>query len=95
MQKRPGSLNGTRQCLVMSMIQVHFVLHHLVINFLNFRQQLENIFLFAVDTCKLINSVNLHSRYLESVFLTTTTVFSLMFGNLQIGVCMVLSTIIV
>lgn len=93
MQKRPVSLNGTHQCLVMSMVQVHFVLHHLVINFLNFSQQLENSFLFAIDMCKLINIINLHSRYLERVFLTTTTIFSLMFGNLLIDVCMVLSTI--
>lgn len=55
MQKRPVSLNGTR--LVMSMVQVHFVLHHLLINFLNFSQQLENSFLFAIDMFKLINII--------------------------------------
>lgn len=33
-----------------------------------------NSFLFAINTCELINTINLHSRYLESVFPTTKNI---------------------
>lgn len=60
---------------MIGMIQVHFVLHHLASNFLKFSQQFENSFLFAIGMYKLISVINLHSKYLESVFPTTNNIF--------------------